>query len=101
LAKKTKRTRKGLFNGLLVKLSAVAAAIGCAVIIFSTEKDCSEKEQELDDLQTKIESFEAENSELQRVLESDDMSAYMEKIAVEEKGYAYPDERRFYDTSRD
>jgi hypothetical protein len=29
------------------------------------------------------------------------MSAYMEKVAVEERGYAYPDERRFYDTSRD
>lgn len=38
--------------------------------------------------------------ELQRVLESDDLSYYIEKIAMEERGYAYPDERRFYDTSR-
>jgi hypothetical protein len=38
---------------------------------------------------------------MRRTLESDDLSAYMEKIALEERGYAYPNERRFYDTSRD
>ena len=34
-------------------------------------------------------------------LDSDDMSEYMEKVAAEQWGYAYPDEHRFYDTSRD
>ena len=38
---------------------------------------------------------------MRSTLESDDLSAYMEKIALEERGYAYPNERRFYDTSRD
>ena len=92
---------KGLFNGVLVKLAALAVAIGCVVIIVTTNRDCSKKQEELDNIQTKIDSFEAENSGLQRVLESKDMSAYMEKVAVEEYGYAYSDERRFYDTSRD
>ena len=61
----------------------------------------SEKEAELQTIQAKIDSYEAQNAELQRVLEGDDMSEYMEKVAIEEYGYAYSDERRFYDTSRD
>jgi hypothetical protein len=37
---------------------------------------------------------------LQRILEDDDMNAYMKKLAIEDMNYAYPDERRYYDTSR-
>jgi hypothetical protein len=71
------------------------------VLIFTTEKDCSEKERELASVQYEIDLYETENTELQRILDSDDIPAYMEKIAVEERDYAYPDERRFYDKSRD
>ncbi len=105
MAKKAKKLRKEkrgiLFNGMLVRLAAAAVAVGCAALIISTESDCSEKQRELDSIQEKIDAYEADNSELQRILDSDDMSAYMEKVAMEEQGYAYPDERRFYDTSRD
>ena len=90
-----------MFNHVLVKLAATAVIIGCGMLIVTTEKDCAEKEKELIAIQSEIDLYEAENTELQRVLESDDISAYMEKVAVEERGYAYPDERRFYDTSRD
>lgn len=93
--------KKGLFNKGLVKLAAGALIIGCAALIITTEKDCAEKQQELVAIEAKIEAYEAENMELQRTLDSDDISAYMEKVAIEERGYAYPDERRFYDTSRD
>ena len=93
--------RKGLFNRGLVKLAAVAVIIGCGVLLIATEKDCYEKEQELVAIQTKIDEYETENAELQRVLDSDDKGSYMEKVALEERGYAYPDERRFYDTTRD
>lgn len=91
---------KGLFNGLLVKLMSVGMVAVCAVLLFTTEKDCKEKEEELNGIQVKIEAFENDNSELQRLLENNDMSAYLEKVALEGE-YAYPDERRFYDTSRD
>ncbi len=99
--KHEKQNKKGLFNSWLVKLAAVAAIIGCGVLIASTQKDCSEKEEQMKLIQTKINAYETENAELQRVLESDDLSAYMEKVALEDRGYAYPDERRFYDTTRD
>lgn len=108
MPKKTKEKKKvkpkekrSLFNRGLVKLATTAVIIGCGMLIVTTEKDCAEKEKELTALQSEIDLYEAENTELQRVLESDDISSYMEKVAVEERGYAYPDERRFYDTSRD
>lgn len=99
--KKKESGKKSLFNRGLVKLAAASVIIGCGALIVTTERDCSEKEKELSKIQAEIDAYEAENTELQRVLESDDISDYMEKVAVEERGYAYPDERRFYDKSRD
>lgn len=99
--KKNTSKKKGLFNRGLFKLAAAAVIIGCGVLVVTTETDCSSKEAELESLQAQIDAYNIENAELQRILESDDMSSYMERIALEERGYAYPDERRFYDTSRD
>lgn len=93
--------KKRLFNRGLVKLAAVSVIIGCGVLIVTTERDCAEKEKELSEIEAELDSYETENTEIQRMLESDDISSYMEKVAVEEYGYAYPDERRFYDKSRD
>ena len=99
--KHEKEKKKGLFNRGLVKLAAVAVIIGCGVLIAATQKDCAEKEEQLKLIQTKIDAYETDNAELLRVLDSDDLNEYMEKIALEERGYAYSDERRFYDTTRD
>ena len=96
-----KEKKKGLFNRGLVKLAAVAVVIGCGVLIAATQKDCAEKEEQMKVIQTKIDAYENENAELQRGLDSDDLNEYMEKVALEERDYAYPDERRFYDTTRD
>lgn len=91
---------KNLFNRWLVKLAAITIIVGCGMLIVTTERDCAEKEKELDGIQSKIDLYETQNTEIERILESDDFSAYMEKVAVEQYGYAYPDERRFYDKSR-
>ncbi|MBR0511253.1 MAG: hypothetical protein IJJ81_01605 [Ruminococcus sp.] len=99
--KHEKLKKKGLFNRGLVKLAAVAIVIGCGVLIATTQKDCAAKEEQMARIQTKIDAYETENAELQRVLDSDDLKEYMEKVALEERNYAYPDERRFYDTTRD
>lgn len=94
-------TKKGLFNWGLVKITATAMIIVCTVLLITTEQDCKQKERELTKIQSKIDEFNIKNEDLKRTLDSDDLSAYMEKIALEERGYAYSDERRFYDTSRD
>lgn len=98
---KKQKSKKSLFNGVLLRLVSFAAIIGCAVLFFSTESDCREKEREIASIQAQIDACKMENEELSRTLDGDDLSAYIERIALEEQGYAYPDERRFYDTSRD
>ena len=98
--KKNEDTKKGLFNSGLVKLFTAVFVLSCFAIIIVTNKDCAEKQKELDVIEEKIAACELENADLQRILDSDDLSPYMERSAIE-RGYAYPDERRFYDTSRD
>ncbi len=98
---KDKTKKKGIFNSGLFRLVALAVIVGCSFLIFTTNRDCAEKQKELTAIQNKIDAYQADNADLQNVLDSDDLSAYMERIAIEERGYAYPDERRFYDVSRD
>ena len=38
--------------------------------------------------------------ELEKFVDTDDLEGYMEKAAIEDLNYAYPNERRYYDTSR-
>ena len=98
---KDKTKKKGIFNSGLFRLVALAVIVGCSFLIFTTNRDCAEKQKEPTGIQNKIDAYQADNADLQNVLDSDDLSAYMERIAIEERGYAYPDERRFYDVSRD
>ena len=74
--------------------------IGCIISIIITQSSLAEMQKELNSIVNKTEEVEAENVELQRILEDDDMNAYMKKLAIEDMNYAYPDERRYYDTSR-
>ena len=98
---KNEENKKGLFTRSLVKLLAAAFVLSSFAIIIVNNRDCAEKQKELDALEERISAYELENADLQRILDSDDLSPYMERIAIEERGYAYPDERRFYDKSRD
>ena len=79
----------------------VAFVTCCLVLSITWTLDSKEKEKELVAIQTKIDAYKISNEEMQRNLDSDDLSDYMERIALEERGYAYPNERRFYDISRD
>lgn len=98
--RKSKMKIKKFFNNIPFKIVSVALVICCTVISISTEYDRMQKEEELLIIKEKIKDYENENAELQQNLEGDDMTAYIEKVAREDFNYAYPDEQRFYDTSR-
>ena len=91
--------KKGMFS-LLSKLIIIAVIIGCIVSIIVTQADISQMQKKLDSIVSRTEEVEADNAELQRTLDEDDINAYMEKLAIEKMNYAYPNERRYYDTSR-
>ena len=86
---------------MLTKIAGVALVMSCVIVLVILQTDCAEKEADLVKINEKISVLEGENEEIKRVLDNTDVSSYMEQVALEEQGYAYPDERRFYDTSRD
>ena len=86
---------------LLGRIAIVLFILFCAVSVISMQNTIIEKRNELAELDKKSEAIKLENDELKELIESDDLGRYMEKIAVENNDYAYPDERRYYDTSRD
>lgn len=96
---KEKQRGKVIFK-FLSRFAVIAALIGCTVSVISLQSNIAERQAELDTLNGQIESYQAENEDLSRILNSDDVDAFMEQLAREEYGYAYPDEQRFYDTSR-
>ena len=93
------RQNNGLvkFTGAAVLLVMIA---GCGISIFGDMLEYSKKQSELDELKVRAEQLEAENAEYESILNEEDERTYMERIAIEKLGYAYPDERRFYDTTR-
>lgn len=93
--------KKGTFlPKLLFRTAVILALIGCTATIVSLQSSIAERETELSILKQQTEAYQAENEDLERILNSDDIDAYMERLAREEYGYAYADEQRFYDTSR-
>lgn len=94
-----KKKSRFLFK-LLFRSTIVLALIGCTASIISLQSSIAEREAELATLRSQTEAYEAENEDLERILNSGDIDTYMERLAREEYGYAYPDEYRFYDTSR-
>ncbi len=98
-AKKAVSRPKFIFR-ILLRTAAAAALLGCTILIISIQSNIAEKKAELQDIEAQISEYEAKNEDLTRILESGDTDQYMEKLAREDYGYAYPDEFRFYDTSR-
>ncbi|MBQ8514917.1 MAG: septum formation initiator family protein [Ruminococcus sp.] len=98
--KKSKQKKPRLILRILQRAAIAAAIIGCTVLIISVQSNIAEKQAELQTIQEQIDAYEAENEDLTRILNSGDTDRYMEKLAREDYGYAYPDEFRFYDTSR-
>jgi cell division protein FtsB len=99
-AKQTGQKQSRWIFRLLSRTAIVAAIVGCTVSVVSIQSSIAEKKTELAQVQKQIDSLTAENEDLKRVLESGDIDSYMEQLAREDYNYAYPDEYRFYDTSR-
>lgn len=94
-----KKKDKKLEKIFMFSISAVFL-IWCAVSISSDKKETAESKAVLEELIAEAENLEAENAGYESIINETDERSYMERIAVELYGYAYPSERRFYDTTR-
>lgn len=101
-AKRAENRKKngGPFMRMLVTLAGTAFVVYCICSFVSTQADIAEKKQELAALSAKADELKLVNDEYSSILAEEDERAYMERIAVDVLGYAYPNERRFYDTTR-
>lgn len=97
--RKKQRKNSAVFS--VVGIPVMIVLIGaCVISIISDKVELNEKQQELEVLKAQAEELEAENASYESILSEEDERTYMERIAMEKLGYAYPDERRFYDTTR-
>jgi cell division protein DivIC len=68
-------------------------------VLVDLQLDIIARRSQLAELQEKCEEQRLENKEAQRLLSLGDDASYIERIAKEKLGFAYPDERIFIDTS--
>ena len=95
------RQKRGAFDRLLTWIIIIGFIVGCVIALIASQRTMREKKVELAELQAAINEVKTDNVELERILGSPDIHAYMEKQAIEELNYAYPNEHRYYDISRD
>lgn len=60
----------------------------------------AERQRELDIKEAAIHRLEIERQSIYRVITDTDYKKYIEEYTFEQYGYAYPNERRFYDIGR-
>lgn len=100
LKKNTEKKQRPMALGGFIKIAFVAFVIYAVFNIVSVQVTLADKREQLAALEEKKAQIELENEEYERLLSIENESEYMEQYAIEELDYAYPNEVRFYDTSR-
>jgi cell division protein FtsB len=108
---KTRKTRKSKFrhakppkskNGIILNSLILFATLSIAIfsigVFVVRQAEIEEKRLELQALIDETNEYEKLNSEYESILSESDERTYIERIAGEVLGYAYPNERRFYDS---
>jgi cell division protein FtsB len=87
-------------TSIVLAIGAVALVCYFFISFFSLRAQVAAKRAEVATLQTQVARQEEKNAELEQLLDSGDLDAFVEKRARDEDlGYAYPDERVYYDMS--
>ncbi|MBQ7013332.1 MAG: hypothetical protein IJN11_05390 [Oscillospiraceae bacterium] len=95
--------KPNLIVRLMVRVPIVLLLIFCVVTIVVKQNSVLEKKQKIAAVEEEIQDLQLDYDELTDILKSADIGNYIEKVAMENDNYsyAYPDEHRYYDTSRD
>jgi len=91
--------RKKRRSGFLVKIITLSFVACAAVSFIHSQAEVASKRRELAALNESIVLQQTENDEVKRILDGDNDLEYIERIAREKLGYAYPDEKIFIDRS--
>lgn len=94
-----KKKQSNPFMKFIITVTGAVFVFACIVEIIATQAEIADKKHELQILMEQAEVLEDANDEYQSILSEEDERVFMERYAVEVLGYAYPNERRFYDTT--
>ncbi|MCL2054851.1 MAG: hypothetical protein FWG90_10530 [Oscillospiraceae bacterium] len=97
---KLKKKKSNPVGNFLKTMAAIAFIVWCAFSFVSTQSEIAGKRSELDALKERTYALEQENEEYLNILSEENERDFMERIAIDALGYAYPNERRFIDTTR-
>lgn len=92
--KNRKKKKSRLFKPFLV-IIVIGFCIYAVADIISQQTEIEQLKQETAAISDKITESKQLNDEYTEMLKSDE-AEFMERVAVEQLGYAYPNERRFY-----
>ena len=84
---------------VLINLAIAAVMVYIAVSLITTQVQIVSRKNELEQVQNTISTTQQENEEMKRILDSDQESEFIERLAREKLGYAAPGERIFSDAS--
>jgi cell division protein FtsB len=92
-----KKNKRSVPLALLGFIAALFLIIYCLAEFINLQAQIEEQQSALADLQNQKFELELDNAELEGILNETDERLYIEKVAIE-NGYAYPNERRYYDS---
>lgn len=80
-------------------LTVAFAALVCYFVIalIGLQSDIREQKEQIADINAQADIRSADNRELNNLLNDSDLDSYVERIAREELGYVFPNERVYYD----
>ena len=80
-------------------LTVAFAALVCYFVIalIGLQSDIKEQKEQITDINAQADAQSADNRELNNLLNDSNLDSYVERIAREELGYVFPDERVYYD----
>lgn len=81
---------------LITFIAAACLIVYAVVTVISQQAEIDRLRKQGEELELRITEQEQRNDEYNRLLSAGDEAEYMERIALEQLGYAYPNERRFY-----
>jgi cell division protein FtsB len=95
----TKPQQKTKLTTVLLRLGVCVIGLYLVVSLITTQVEIVAGRNQFNAVLAEIETQKAQNTEIQRVLESSTEAELVERIARDKLGYARPDERIFMDMS--
>ena len=91
-------TRASGRRSIILMLCVIVAFVASITVFTTISIDTNEKQNKLDALNSRIEQVKQENQEKDYLINNSDEAELYEHLA-RERGYAYPDEKVYYDVT--